>query len=104
VILGHIMALEPTPEQAAYLRRARGFAYKWGLAEWKRMFKPAKSRQLAPSSAAGARTVKPNCRGHTRSSSAPAGRLSWTLAPRCRHSSVTTRTQEVSALPLSEIH
>ena len=40
VILGHAIALDPTPEQAAHFRRACGtarFAYNWGLAEWKRM-------------------------------------------------------------------
>lgn len=40
MILGHAIALDPTPEQAAHFRRACGtarFAYNWGLAEWKRM-------------------------------------------------------------------
>jgi putative transposase len=40
VILGHAIALDPTPEQAAHFRRACGtarYAYNWGLAEWKRM-------------------------------------------------------------------
>jgi putative transposase len=42
MILGHAIALEPTPEQAAYFRRACGtsrFANNWGLAEWQRMHK-----------------------------------------------------------------
>jgi len=40
MILGHAIALDPTPDQAAYFRRACGtarFAYNWSLAEWKRM-------------------------------------------------------------------
>jgi putative transposase len=40
VILGHAIALDPTPEQRAHFRRACGtarYAYNWGLAEWKRM-------------------------------------------------------------------
>jgi putative transposase len=40
MILGHTMALDPTPKQAAHVRRACGtarFAYNWGLAEWQRM-------------------------------------------------------------------
>ena len=50
MILGHSIALDPTPEQEAYVRRACGaarFAYNWALAEWKRMHaageKPATS-------------------------------------------------------------
>jgi len=42
VILGHTIALDPTPRQAAHLRRACGtarYAYNWGLAEWQRMHK-----------------------------------------------------------------
>ena len=42
MILGHTIALDPTPDQAAHLRRACGtarFAYNWGLAEWQRMRK-----------------------------------------------------------------
>ena len=42
MILGHTIALDPTPDQASHLRRACGtarFAYNWGLAEWQRMFK-----------------------------------------------------------------
>jgi hypothetical protein len=37
MILGHTIALDPTPEQAAHFRRACGrarFACNWGLAEW----------------------------------------------------------------------
>ena len=40
MILGHTIALDPTLEQEAYLRRACGtarFAYNWALAEWNRM-------------------------------------------------------------------
>jgi Helix-turn-helix domain len=40
MILGHTIALDPTPEQAAHFRRACGtacFAYNWGFAEWQRM-------------------------------------------------------------------
>lgn len=40
MILGHKIALDPTPEQASYFRRACGtarYAYNWGLAEWERM-------------------------------------------------------------------
>lgn len=40
LILGHAIALDPTSDQAAALRRACGvsrFAWNWGLAEWKRM-------------------------------------------------------------------
>lgn len=40
MILGHAIALNPTPAQAAAFRRACGvarFAWNWGLAEWKRM-------------------------------------------------------------------
>jgi len=40
MILGHTIALDPSPEQEAYFRRACGtarFAYNWALAEWKRM-------------------------------------------------------------------
>jgi transposase len=39
MILGHPIALDPPPEQAAHLRRACGtarFADNWGLAEWRR--------------------------------------------------------------------
>jgi putative transposase len=42
VILGHTIALDPTPEQMVYFRRACGtarYAYNWGLAEWERMYK-----------------------------------------------------------------
>jgi putative transposase len=41
MILGHTIALDPTPEQEAYFRRACGtarFAYNWALAEWERMY------------------------------------------------------------------
>jgi putative transposase len=40
VILGHKIALDPTPQQAVHCRRACGtarYAYNWGLAEWQRM-------------------------------------------------------------------
>lgn len=40
MILGHVIALDPTPEQANYFRRACGtarFAYNWGLAQWERL-------------------------------------------------------------------
>jgi putative transposase len=40
MILGHVIALDPTPEQANHFRRACGtarFAYNWGLAEWERI-------------------------------------------------------------------
>lgn len=40
MILGHVIALDPTPEQKAYFRRACGtarYAYNWGLDEWRRM-------------------------------------------------------------------
>ena len=40
MILGHTVALEPTPAQEAYFRRACGtarFAYNWALAAWQRM-------------------------------------------------------------------
>jgi putative transposase len=40
MILGHTIALDETPNQAAYFRRANGtarYAYNWGLAEWQRM-------------------------------------------------------------------
>jgi len=40
VILGHVIALDPTVEQDVYFRRACGvarFAYNWGLAEWQRL-------------------------------------------------------------------
>ena len=42
MILGHSIALDPTPEQEEYFRRACGtarFSYNWGLAEWQRMYK-----------------------------------------------------------------
>jgi putative transposase len=42
VILGHTIALDPTPEQEAYFRRAAGtarYAYNWGLVEWQRAHK-----------------------------------------------------------------
>jgi len=42
VILGHTIALDPTPEQASHFRRACGtarYAYNWGLAEWQRLYK-----------------------------------------------------------------
>jgi len=40
-ITSHKIRLNPTPEQAAYLRRAAGtrrFTYNWGLAEWNRQY------------------------------------------------------------------
>jgi putative transposase len=42
MMLAHLVALDPTPEQEVYLRRACGtarYAYNWGLAEWQRMYK-----------------------------------------------------------------
>ena len=42
MVLGHTIALDPTPEQVEYFRRACGtarFAYNWGLAEWQGMHK-----------------------------------------------------------------
>ena len=42
MILGHVIALDPTPEQEGYFRRACGtarYAYNWGLEAWKRMYK-----------------------------------------------------------------
>ena len=42
MILGHTIALDPTPAQTIYFRRACGtarYAYNWGLAEWQRMHK-----------------------------------------------------------------
>ena len=42
MILGHAIALDPTPQQAEHFRRACGtarFAYNWGLAEWQSMYK-----------------------------------------------------------------
>jgi putative transposase len=38
--MGHVIALDPTPEQESYFRRACGtarHAYNWGLREWERM-------------------------------------------------------------------
>ena len=40
MILGHVIALDPTDEQAIHFRRACGtarYAYNWALAEWDRM-------------------------------------------------------------------
>jgi putative transposase len=42
MILAHLIALDQTPEQEDYLRRACGtarYAFNWGLAEWQRMYK-----------------------------------------------------------------
>jgi putative transposase len=39
MVKAHKIRLNPTPEQAVYLRKACGtarFVYNWGLAEWKR--------------------------------------------------------------------
>jgi putative transposase len=40
MILGHVIALDPTADQASHFRRACGtarYAYNWALAEWERM-------------------------------------------------------------------
>lgn len=45
MILSHKIALDPTPEQIQYFKRACGtarFVYNWGLAEWNRQYKEAK--------------------------------------------------------------
>jgi putative transposase len=50
MILGHTIALDPTPEQAAHFRRACGtarFAYNWGLAEWQRMREAGEKPSMA---------------------------------------------------------
>jgi putative transposase len=54
MIKAHKIRLNPTPEQANYLRRACGtrrFVYNWGLAEWKKQSKEYKE---------GKREKKPN--------------------------------------------
>ena len=54
MIKAHKIRLNPTPEQANYLRRACGtrrFVYNWGLAEWKKQYKEYKE---------GKREKKPN--------------------------------------------
>lgn len=50
MILGHTIALDPTPDQAAHLRRACGtarFAYNWGLAERQRMHNAGEKPSMA---------------------------------------------------------
>jgi putative transposase len=50
MLLAHKIALDPTPEQEACLRRACGtarFAYNWGLAEWKRMHESGERPSMA---------------------------------------------------------
>src|SRR5215470_12693543 len=53
-ITAHQIRLNPTPEQAAYLRRAAGtrrFVYNWGLAEWNKQYAEFKEgkREQKPS-------------------------------------------------------
>jgi putative transposase len=50
VILGHKIALDPTPEQSAYCRRACGtarYACNWGLAEWRGMYEAGEKPSMA---------------------------------------------------------
>jgi putative transposase len=50
VILGHKIALDPTPEQSAYCRRACGtarYAYNWGLAEWRGIYEAGEKPSMA---------------------------------------------------------
>lgn len=49
MILAHKIALDPTPEQVQYFKRACGtarFVYNWGLAEWDRQYKRAKEKGI----------------------------------------------------------
>ena len=55
MILGHTIALDPTPEQEAYFRRAAGtlrYAYNWGLVEWQRAHKAGEKPNMAKVKAA----------------------------------------------------
>src|SRR5215469_5142879 len=59
-ITSHRIRLNPTPEQAAYLRCAAGtrrFTYNWGLAEWNRQYAAYQEEQQTAAEAA--RTLKP---------------------------------------------
>lgn len=67
MILGHTIALDPTPEQAAHFRRACGtsrYAYNWGLAEWQRMHRAGEKPSMA--------AIKKNWNAHRKAS------LPWT--------------------------
>src|SRR6185437_8909745 len=47
-IKAHTIRLNPTPEQADYLRRAAGsrrFMYKWGLAQWQQQYAAYKAER-----------------------------------------------------------
>jgi putative transposase len=49
VILGHTIALDPTPDQGRHFRRACGtkrYAFNWGLAEWRRMHKASEKPSM----------------------------------------------------------
>jgi putative transposase len=50
MILGHTIALDPSPAQAACFRRACGtarYSYNWGLAEWQRMYEAGEKPSMA---------------------------------------------------------
>lgn len=55
MILGHVIALDPTSAQSAHFRRAAGaarHAYNWGLAEWRRMHETGEKPSMAKIKAA----------------------------------------------------
>ena len=50
MILGHKIALDPTPEPSAYCGRACGtarYAYNWGLAEWRGIYEAGEQPSMA---------------------------------------------------------
>jgi hypothetical protein len=66
LILGHTIALDPTPDQECDFRRACGtarYAYNCGLAEWQRMHTAGERPSMQLSSSAGMRITKRSCRG-----------------------------------------
>jgi putative transposase len=61
VILAHKIALDPTPEQAAYFARACGvarFAYNWALARWRQEYALWREYLCGPKPGAVARCVE----------------------------------------------
>jgi hypothetical protein len=66
LILGHTIALDPTPDRECHFRRACGtarYAYNCGLAEWQRMHTAGERPSMQLSSSAGMRITKRSCRG-----------------------------------------
>jgi hypothetical protein len=47
VILGHKIALDPTPEAAGAHAGTARYAYNWGLAEWQRISAAGEKRSMA---------------------------------------------------------